>query len=209
MWELLIYVVMGFLLSRLLQVVAEWLLYKEWRWGKLRVKNYEGYKKWMVLYGDLIAILSGIHLYIVKQSWEWYILDIGLVVVLLLTIMTDIRERLILNVYTYPAMLLMGIGRWYLYEWNVWVHLVGGLIIGLLLSSVTLLMEGKLGGGDLKLFIALGFYFGIFDVIRVMLFSSLLGLCYGLIRLYQTKKREPFPFGPFIVAGTMMVWLGL
>ena len=48
----------------------------------------------------------------------------------------------------------------------------------------------------MKLFAALGAWFGIMTLCHIMLFSALIALMRAVLCL-RIKKREPFPFGPY------------
>lgn len=61
--------------------------------------------------------------------------------------------------------------------------------------------EVGLGGGDIKLFAALGLHLGPLEVTRTIFASCLLGSLAGLAGVAAGKmaRRTPIPFGPFIV----------
>ncbi|MBF1994351.1 prepilin peptidase [Serratia symbiotica] len=64
-----------------------------------------------------------------------------------------------------------------------------------------------MGMGDMKLFAALGAWFGMTGLWRILAFSPLLALLSALLVL-RTKLGEPFPFGPYPIALAlaMLVW---
>ena len=65
-----------------------------------------------------------------------------------------------------------------------------------------------MGGGDIKLFGVLGFLLGTKLVLMSFFFATLIGAVAGIIGLSTGifKKSEPIPFGPFIGAGTLIVY---
>ncbi len=90
---------------------------------------------------------------------------------------------------------------------NPWTHwLIGGALglgFPLLVSWIFYLLKGQvgLGGGDIKLYGALGIYLGPIGVMQTLFLSCFLGALVGIV-LIATKliKREnPIPFGPFIL----------
>ena len=85
--------------------------------------------------------------------------------------------------------------------------LIGGLIVFYLYVRK---IEG-MGLGDLKIFVVLGFLFGIQGVIFILIISSLIGIIIGSIILIRTKKnfQTQIPFGPYIIIATFLyIFLG-
>lgn len=88
-----------------------------------------------------------------------------------------------------------------------WVHWALGGAIGLglplLVTWIFYLLKGQvgLGGGDIKLYGALGLFLGPLGVMQNLFFSCFLGAVVGLllIGLKVIKKENPIPFGPFII----------
>lgn len=203
---LFIYLVIGFLIGRFVQVIANKLIYKNLDWKQATEFGYTKKTIWKLWLCDLLSIVGAYHIYSLDgYTLAYILLDVVLVLVMILTFTTDVRDQFILNIYTYPAIIIFFIGRLYVQEYQFWVYLSGGLGVAILLGSIMFIMAGKMGGGDLKLFIALGFYFGMFDLIIVLLISSFTGLLYGIFKIYKLKKNEPFAFGPFIVLGVMLM----
>ena len=66
-------------------------------------------------------------------------------------------------------------------------------------------LEG-MGFGDLKLFVVLGFLFGLHGILFILIFSSLSGSVLGSIILWRNKKdfKTQLPFGPYIIAATFI-----
>ncbi|QGH62009.1 prepilin peptidase [Serratia proteamaculans] len=64
-----------------------------------------------------------------------------------------------------------------------------------------------MGMGDMKLFAALGAWFGVEALWHIMAVAPLLGMFSALL-LLRSKPGEPFPFGPYpiAVALVLMVW---
>ena len=88
--------------------------------------------------------------------------------------------------------------------WTQWlIGLVLGLGFPLLVSWIFYLLKGQvgLGGGDIKLYAALGIYLGPIAVMQNIFFSCFLGAIVGLILMATKviKKENPIPFGPFII----------
>ncbi len=89
---------------------------------------------------------------------------------------------------------------------GAWKH----CLIGLALASVVMLPiyflrrknNTSLGGGDVKLIIALGAYLGSLMLMWVLFIAAV----FGLIYVFMTKQKS-VPFAPFLSAGYLMVML--
>jgi leader peptidase (prepilin peptidase)/N-methyltransferase len=84
--------------------------------------------------------------------------------------------------------------------------LLGGLVglgFPLIVTWVFFKLRGQvgLGGGDIKLYGALGIYLGPVGIMQNIFLSCFLGATVGLIMiaLKYMKKDNPIPFGPFII----------
>ncbi|MDO9628820.1 MAG: A24 family peptidase, partial [Acholeplasmataceae bacterium] len=65
--------------------------------------------------------------------------------------------------------------------------------------------KDALGGGDVKLFIFIGFILTIGQGLLALFLTSLFGFVYGMIKL--RKKHQEFPLVPFIFLGVMISYL--
>jgi len=81
---------------------------------------------------------------------------------------------------------------------------IGGLVIsGLLFLLIILISKGGMGGGDVTLIASLGFIFGVKGILLTIFLSFLTGSVISVILLISRikTKKDPIPFGPFIVLG--------
>lgn len=116
----------------------------------------------------------------------------------------DIKHQILpdsINIYLAALFLLVS---WFSHPWTYW--LIGGALglgFPLLVSWVFFLLRGEvgLGGGDIKLYGALGFYLGPIGIMQNIFLSCFLGALVGifLIATKVIKKDNPIPFGPFII----------
>jgi len=78
-----------------------------------------------------------------------------------------------------------------------------GVLFPLGVSYLFYKLKGQvgLGGGDIKLWGALGIYLGPMGIVQNIFLSCFLGAVIGLIliMLKITKREDPIPFGPFII----------
>jgi prepilin peptidase CpaA len=125
----------------------------------------------------------------------------GLAIGLLISIYTDLRHRLILNTVTAPIALSAPL-YWYATGVFGWPEIGYQLLCAFLVFGLFTLffVLGAMGGGDVKLFTALAFWFPWDSMIRLMLYASLLGLLVTIIFFTVHKFRgEPgkarIPYG--------------
>jgi len=97
-----------------------------------------------------------------------------------------------------------------------WKYMLLGFLIGggfpLLITWLFYKLRGKigLGGGDIKLWAALGIYLGPVDVVHNIFLSCLLGAIVGLSMIAGKviNKENAIPFGPFIlIIATLQIFL--
>lgn len=92
---------------------------------------------------------------------------------------------------------------------TTWVFSISGAAVGFfLLLFLAVISKGGMGGGDIKLFAVIGFVLGPKLVLLAFFLASLFGAVIGIIGmlLKHFKKREPIPFGPYIVLGTLVAY---
>ena len=116
----------------------------------------------------------------------------------------DLKHQILpdsINIYLALLFLLVSFMN---YPWTHW--LIGGALglgFPLLVSWVFYLLKGQvgLGGGDIKLYGALGIYLGPIGVMQNIFLSCFLGALVGLVLIGTKviKRDNPIPFGPFII----------
>lgn len=81
--------------------------------------------------------------------------------------------------------------------------LVGGVFFGMLY------LLGGMGGGDVKLMAAAGFWMGYSKIVLAMLIGIFIAAFVGviLIILKMKSRKDPIAFGPFLSAGIIIVVL--
>ncbi len=109
-----------------------------------------------------------------------------LAVALGVSVVTDLLQRRILDVITYPCLLLALVLRLALVgvggpEAGLLSGVLGGLLGGLLF--VLAAWRGKMGWGDAKLMAAVGAIFGYPDVVALLVFVSLAGALQAVVSL--------------------------
>ncbi len=134
--------------------------------------------------------------------------------ILALVFVTDVEHRLILDVVTYPALVLGFVGSFFMPGVTWWSALLGGGI-GLVFFYLAFLVghavfgAGALGGGDVKLAAFVGVITGYPLVIEAIVLTILIGAAVSLILLITGTRglRDHVPYGPFLIAGAVVTLL--
>ncbi len=134
--------------------------------------------------------------------------------ILALVLITDFEHRLILDVVTYPAMVLGFVGSFFVPGVTWWSALIGGGI-GLAFFFLAALIghavfgAGAMGGGDVKLAAFVGIITGYPMVIEAIVLTILIGAAVSLVLLITGVRslRDHVPYGPFLVAGAAVTLL--
>ncbi len=85
-----------------------------------------------------------------------------------------------------------------------WYQAVFGAIVGGgLLLAIAILSKGGMGGGDIKLMFAAGFFLGQVGTLLALFVAFIAGGIIGAFLLITGKKtrKTPIPFGPFLALG--------
>lgn len=135
----------------------------------------------------------------------------GLAIALMASIYTDIRYRLIFNKITL-AIALAAPAYWYatggFTPTAIGIHLLTALITFIVFAIA--FRFGAMGGGDVKLFAALALWWPWVDVVRMVLYASILGALVTIVflvihKLKQQDGRARIPYGVAIaLAGLWM-----
>ncbi len=131
-----------------------------------------------------------------------------------LILVTDVERRLILNVVTYPAILLAIVAGFFT-PGMTWQSALGGgaigftFFLGAALVGNSVFGSGALGGGDVKLAAFVGLITGFPLVIEALVLGILIGAAISLILIVTRVRslRDHIPYGPFIVAGAIVTLL--
>ena len=130
-------------------------------------------------------------------------------IVLIVAVLTDIREQLILDVITLPAIAILLITRLFIGTEPFWFYLVGGVVGFVLLLLIAIVSRGGMGGGDIKLYAAIGVALGPWMTVMSLVVASFIGAVVGSLLMLTgvVKRKQPIAFGPFIFIGTIVAYL--
>jgi prepilin signal peptidase PulO-like enzyme (type II secretory pathway) len=160
-------------------------------------------------FGELFTALSIFFVYKnVGLSLE-LIPALLLTVLLVISVLTDIRKQLILDVVTFPFLGLLVVSRLFIGIEPFWHYLLGGVIGFALLLVVAIASKGGMGGGDIKLYAAIGVALGPQLTFLSLVLASFAGAIVGGVLMLTgiVKRRQPIAFGPFIFIGTLIAYV--
>lgn len=93
------------------------------------------------------------------------------------------------------------------------IYPVLGAVIGYILfmliyyGSKWILKKEGLGYGDVRLMALLGLYIGIAHLFLMIIIACVIAAIYGIVLAVSRKKSQPFPLGPFLNLGALVVIL--
>ena len=115
----------------------------------------------------------------------------GLAIALIFSIYSDIRYRLIYNKVTLVIALAAPV-YWYgtgeFTPTEIGIHLLTAAVTFILFAIA--FRFGAMGGGDVKLFAALALWWPWTDVVRMVLYASILGALVTIVFLFIHKKKQ-------------------
>jgi prepilin peptidase CpaA len=143
----------------------------------------------------------------VDVPWQVWVADGALAVALLVSVVTDLRSRLILNVVTYPALAVVLV----CFFWVGGLEQLLNCLMGLAICAVPLLLayfKKAMGAGDVKLMAVAGAAAGWPSAAAVLLYVSVAGGLQALLWLLAAKLRgqerpKYVPYGLAIALGTV------
>ena len=130
--------------------------------------------------------------------------------VMLVTFVTDLEHRLVLNVVTYPAMALAFGFSWLMPEIGPVRSVVAGAFGAVTLSLPLIVYRRGIGLGDVKLGAVIGLMTGWPVVVLVLLGSAMAAAAVAVFLMVfrGRKRRDVMPFAPFLAATTVLalIW---
>lgn len=115
---------------------------------------------------------------------------------LVLMTITDFEQYMIFDAMTLPLAI---IGAIFSLQGNFFNCLAAAVIGGGIFLLIAMVSNGALGGGDVKLIFALGFWLGAQKLFNVMLIGTIAGGIAALILILAKKKTRSsyFAYGPY------------
>lgn len=167
-------------------------------------QEWDGLRFFVPLLGAALMIL----LYATNGfSSHFLVLAMGCAYFLLIALI-DLKYRLVLNLMTYPAIILVILaGVLGQPDQLLPILLGGGFAFGIFYLTA-LLRPGDLGMGDVKLAALLGVLFGFPNVLYALLIGGGVGAAVALfLLLRQHGTKFTMPYAPFLCVGAVVVLL--
>ncbi len=91
---------------------------------------------------------------------------------------------------------------------SLYVVAGGFMIVGAIIFTLTQIFHGVLGGGDVKMMLALSVWLGVSKSVYVLLLAFGTGGFVALVLLAFKKvnRKSTMPFGPFLALGAYVTW---
>lgn len=156
--------------------------------------------------------LTALSFYLVYHQigFQWE-LAVGwaLASLLVLSLLTDLRAMLILDRITFSFLVILLLLRLFVGDEPWWWYVAGGLVGSGCLLMAAWLSRGGMGGGDIKLYLAVGIALGPWLTLLSIALAAFAGTVIGIfLRLTgRIRRRQPFPFAPFIWFGALTAYL--
>ncbi len=160
--------------------------------------------------GSVLLVALWVADLIVRHSTAQKVLGLLLIAVLVRISISDLEERRIRNVVTFPAAaaaILVGLA---LDPSGLPGQLLAGVATGAFLTLFALFSRGGLGMGDAKLGLVLGLYLSRYVVLALMvglLASAVFSIGVLARRGLSAGRRTAIPLGPFLALGGVVALL--
>lgn len=146
-----------------------------------------------------VPAISALYFALSRDVMSW-----AIYAVLMAITLVDIKYHLIPDAITLPAIALLVLRVFIQDETALPFWLGGGMALAIFMATYVL-RPGGLGGGDVKLAVAIGLLLGF----PSMLWALLIGAVSGgitLIALTRQNHKLMIPYGPFLCLGTLIVF---
>lgn len=125
---------------------------------------------------------------------------------IIISIITDIKERLILDKFTFPALGILFALQFIFHTDEILQSVIGALVMFVTLTAVNVIKKDAIGGGDIKLFLCIGTVLGLKLSLVTLFLASILGLLVYLPLYLMKKSDNTLPFAPFIGVAAMFTF---
>lgn len=166
---------------------------------------------WKYLF-SMLFIATG--LYLVRDDWVYTIAVLIICWILLELSISDIKYRIVPD----QLLVLLAVSAVGVIQYHTgWLDILCGASLGIGIMGVTALIgkamykRDAVGGGDIKLFGALGLVLGVRGVLTVFMLSALISGAHMvfLLATRRIKRKDTIPMVPYIAlaAGIYLVFL--
>lgn len=179
-----------------------------------RCASCSGRISWLYPVVEILTMVSSLLVvYVFGYNWQTiYILSFIWIIICLSFI--DIKTKLLPDCLTISLLwlgLLVNIHGLYTSLPYAVYGAIGGYLSLWIIINLYYILTGKvgMGEGDFKLFAALGAWFGVLVLPKILVISCALGIIFGLFYLLGTHKSKntPIAFGPFLaISGVLFLF---
>ena len=115
---------------------------------------------------------------------------------LVLMTLTDFEQYMLFDAMTLPLAIIGAIFSW---QENFSDCLTAALVGGGIFLLLSIISKGALGGGDIKLIFALGFWLGTEKLLNVVIYGTIFGGLAAILMILAKKKdrKSYFAYGPY------------
>ncbi len=187
-------------------------------WKTVNIKALKADSKEKI--GYLIAEVIGLGLLILLFETVYkgntlchYLKLIALVSFLFPIAVIDYKKKKIPNIFLLAGLFIrigFYIAEFVLYPFEALKILKSGIlgaaIIGIFFLLILIAFRNSIGMGDIKLFALMSLYQGLWGAMNAIFFSLVVSffLAIGLLITKRKKRKDSIPFGPSVLAGTMI-----
>lgn len=182
--------------------------------GKEMGRKHWGFIIYLIISAVLLLALAGRLIWqCPDQSILFQCKRVSCLALLFVAAATDYRQqiipnRLILSGLGFRAMLLLAEA---FFERDVlavtlFSEALGAVGIFIVCMVFLLMMKNSIGMGDIKLFMVMGLYLGLYSMIDAIMSSLVLAFICAVVLLLMRKKgkKDSLPFAPAVLAGTYL-----
>lgn len=186
----------------------------ELSYGKETACKYRGLVLYLIISAGLLLVLAGRLIWeCPEQSILFQCKRVSCLALLFVAAATDYRRQIIPN-----RLILSGLGfRVVLllaelaFERDILAMMLfsealGAVGIFIVCMVFLLMMKNSIGMGDVKLFMVMGLYLGLYSMIDAIMSSLVLAFICAVVLLLMRKKgkKDSLPFAPAVLAGTYL-----
>ena len=162
------------------------------------------------LVGTVLLIALWVADLLVHYSTVHKVLGFVLIPILVRVTISDLEERRIKNVVTFPATVAALVIGVVLHLSGVPGQLVAGIGTFAFLTFFAIVSRGGLGMGDAKLGLVLGLFLSRYVITAMVIglvASALFGLGVMVVRGFKSGRKTAIPLGPFLALGGVVALL--
>lgn len=176
-----------------------------------RCANCSARISWLYPVVEILTMLSSLlAVYIFGDSWQVIYILLFIWIIICLSFI-DIKTKLLPDCLTISLLwigLLANINGLYASLPNAIYGAIAGYLSLWIIINLYYILTGKvgMGEGDFKLFAALGAWFGVLLLPKILIISCSLGIVFGFLYLLglHKSKNTPIAFGPFLAISGML-----